>query len=108
MVGKQMIECIHFRAAGANEQQMVQDYLIQMAEKDGGAGSFELRLFRDIKVEGDLWIQIYSQGPGRSFAPSPIAVTLVHELKRHGQTHYTQWVEMARPESLERVQRTWV
>ena len=77
---------------------MVQDYLIQMAEKGTGSAAFELRLFRDLKVEGDLWIQIFSQGTGDSFVPSPIAVTLAHELKRHGQTHYTQWVDMARPE----------
>ena len=90
----QIIECIHFRAAGGSGWQQAECLVQQFAAAEAGTAR-QVQVFRDLTVTGDLWIQLQPGGLNASRQTSPTAQALLHELRRYGQTHYTQWTALS-------------
>ncbi len=90
----QIIECIHFRAAGGDSGWQQAKVLAQQIAAGESGRSKQVRVFRDLTVAGDLWIQLQPPGLSKSQQASPKAQALIHELRRYGQTHYTQWSDL--------------
>ena len=90
----QIIECIHFRAAGGSRWQQAECLVQQFAAAESGTAR-QVQVFRDLTVTGDLWIQLRPSGLNAGRQASPTAQALIHELRRYGQSHYTQWTALS-------------
>ena len=89
----QIIECIHFRAAGGSSRQQAEILLRRFAAGESPTAR-QVRVFQDLTVVGDLWIQLRPLDRCKNRQASPTAQALVHELRCYGQTHYTQWTAL--------------
>ena len=84
-----ILEVIHLRMAGKGPETLAE--AIRTAAGDD-AGSSDVRVYRQARVEGDLLIHIHRSGADQRDEPSELGLRLASLLRGHGMVGHSVWI----------------
>ena len=89
-----ILETLHLRMAGDDLDDLLE--LVRRAAGPPGS-SPSVDVFRHSRVQGDLLVHLWWDGPGQPSEPSELGLRLASLLRVHGLVEHSVWVEGGEP-----------